>query len=142
MDSEPLSELFALCPGNNPSLRLSSDKSERQSKRDSFKERTDRSSGGSLFIYSIDKQKYKGIFQVYFVSDSQVYGKGRFGRRTGEHGAARSSGRRRRQRTLPWRHKNLVLPVTAFTGPDAPRSPHHVQPKSANGVKGSARRCT
>jgi len=24
--------------------------------------------------------------------------------------------------TLPWRHKNLALPVTQFTGPDAPRS--------------------
>jgi hypothetical protein len=44
--------------------------------------------------------------------------------------------------TLPWRHKNLALPVTQFTGPDAPRSPHHARAKSANGVKGSARRCT
>jgi hypothetical protein len=49
-----------------------------------------------LYIRSI-KQKYKGILQVYFMSDRQAYGKGRVGRRTGEHGTARSSGRRRRR---------------------------------------------
>jgi hypothetical protein len=52
----------------------------------------------------------------------------------GRHGIAAT--------TLPWRHKNLALPVKQFTGPDAPRSPHHAQAKSANGVKGSAGRCT
>jgi hypothetical protein len=43
---------------------------------------------------------------------------------------------------MPLRRKNLAFPVTQFTGPDAPRCPHHAQAKSGNGVKGSARRCT
>ena len=82
-----------------------------------------------LYIRSINK-KYKGILQVYFMSVSQAYGKGRVGRRTGEHGRRSIVGH------AAWRHKNLALPVTPFTGPGAPTISHYAQPKSANGVKG------
>ena len=37
--------------------------------------------------------------------------------------------------------KNLALPVTQFTGPDAPRPPHHAQAKSANGSKECPKMC-
>jgi hypothetical protein len=34
------------------------------------------------------------------------------------------------------RRKNLALPVTQFTGPDAPRSPHHAQARARMASKG------